>query len=157
MRDGSFVLFQLFGKVGHCLRDFDLLGANLLASGTADAGRRLLIRIHCTQRHGSDKAAFAGKGMLVIQAQQMGNIQPLRTVADTVTASGTGNGDAAGHFLGDIVEITGGPLQGIISSGKVLEISDDKNRLSFLLIWQVVKLQSRLSQALSKNYNFLVY
>ncbi len=34
--------------------------------------------------------------------------------------------------LGDIVEIVGGPLQGIISSGKVLEISPDMKQVKLL-------------------------
>ena len=34
--------------------------------------------------------------------------------------------------VGDVVEITGGPLQGIISSGKVLEISADMKQIKLL-------------------------
>lgn len=34
--------------------------------------------------------------------------------------------------VGDVVEITGGPLQGIIASGKVLEISGDNKQIKLL-------------------------
>jgi transcriptional antiterminator NusG len=35
--------------------------------------------------------------------------------------------------LGDVVEIIGGPFQGVISSGKVLEISDDMKQVKLLV------------------------
>lgn len=35
--------------------------------------------------------------------------------------------------VGDVVEIIGGPLQGIISSGKVLEISSDNKQVKLLI------------------------
>ncbi len=59
--------------------------------------------------------------------------QPVVLLDEEVEALGVDTDVQSLDFvLGDIVEITGGPLKGIISSGKVLEISDDKKQVKLL-------------------------
>ncbi len=59
--------------------------------------------------------------------------QPVVLLDEEVEALGVDTDAQPLEFaLGDIVEIVGGPLQGIISSGKVLEISDDMKQIKLL-------------------------
>ena len=78
---------QSGGKVGHGLGDLQLLGADRLAAAAAQTGTGPLVLGQRGQGHGGDEAA-AGEGMLVVQRQQAGDIQPLGTVADAVVAAG---------------------------------------------------------------------
>ncbi|CAN4024638.1 HTH-type dhaKLM operon transcriptional activator dhaS, partial [Dysosmobacter welbionis] len=86
-------------KVGHGLGDLQLLRTDRLAAAAADAGAGPLVLRQSREGHGGQEAA-AGEGMLVVQRQQGGDIQPLRTVADAVVAGGAGKGGLADHALG---------------------------------------------------------
>ncbi|MBR6633556.1 MAG: transcription termination/antitermination protein NusG [Clostridia bacterium] len=58
---------------------------------------------------------------------------PVVLLDEEVEALGVDTDDKPLEFaLGDVVEIVGGPLQGIISSGKILEISPDNKSVKLL-------------------------
>jgi len=60
--------------------------------------------------------------------------QPVVLLDEEVEALGVDTDIQSLDFaLDDTVEITGGPLAGIITSGKVLEISDDKKKVKLLV------------------------
>ena len=60
--------------------------------------------------------------------------QPVVLLDEEVEALGVESGTKSLDFaVGDTVEITGGPLAGIIQTGKVLEISPDQKKVKLLV------------------------